>query len=123
MNNGSKCVVVIDDDPMIREMLTLGCKAAGHQVASYGRASEALENFVSDAPDFVLIDYDLPDLSGLEVARRLRGASNDKPSAALVMLTGAVPSDRSEIEQLKIFDHILIKPVSIVRLQQLIASS
>jgi CheY-like chemotaxis protein len=123
MDNEQKSIVVIDDDRMIREMLTVGCQAVGHQVATYASGIEALENFAGDSPDFVLIDYDLPDVSGLEVARQLRSVTNGNASLVLAMLTGAVPSDISEINQSKIFDHILIKPVSIVRLQKLIESS
>jgi DNA-binding response OmpR family regulator len=78
-------LLVVEDDPVIGEGLRRAFEGQGY-VASWARtAAEALE---ADGPvDLVLLDLGLPDLSGLEVCRRLRAERGDVP---IVVLTARV---------------------------------
>src|SRR5882672_2477528 len=76
-------ILLIEDDPSIREVTTLGLRAAGFDVVAAGDGLAGLERFSADAPDLVLLDIMLPRLDGLEVCRETRRTS----TIPVVMLT------------------------------------
>ena len=77
-------VVVVEDDPLQAEALAFILRQEGYIVELASTGSEALAAARSQpAPDTVLLDVALPDLSGIEVARRLRAGSN----VPIIMLT------------------------------------
>jgi len=85
-------VLVVDDEPNIRELLSEALSLNGFDVrtASSGRA--ALEAVASERPDIIVLDVMLPDLDGFTVARRLREAQ-DSPLVLFLTAKDAV-SDR-----------------------------
>jgi two-component system response regulator MtrA len=76
-------VLVVEDDPSIREVTALGLRAAGFEVETAADGLEALERWRADGPDLVLLDVMLPRLDGLEVCRAIRRES----TLPIVMLT------------------------------------
>ena len=84
-------VLVVDDDPTVREVVISYLTKAGHTVTSAADGNEALASVAKRAPELVVLDLMLPGVDGLEVCRRLRGAGN----IPVIMLTakGSV-SDR-----------------------------
>src|SRR5215468_10939206 len=82
--SGSGRVVVVEDDPLQAESLAFILRQEGYVVDLAATGAEALIIARSQpAPDTVLLDVALPDLSGVEVARRLRAGS----SVPIIMLT------------------------------------
>jgi DNA-binding response OmpR family regulator len=76
-------VLVVDDDPTVREVVVSYLKAAQHDVVEAGDG-ESVPTIVRDSPiDLVVLDLMLPGIDGLEVCRRLR-ATSDVP---VIMLT------------------------------------
>ncbi|WP_322784874.1 response regulator transcription factor [Streptomyces justiciae] len=65
-------LLVVDDEPIVRELLCAALRHAGFTVDSAGTGQEALERAREVSPDLVLLDVMLPDLDGFEVIRRLR---------------------------------------------------
>jgi two-component system phosphate regulon response regulator PhoB len=65
-------VLVVDDEPAIREMLQLALELAGFRVLQAPDASVALSLIVDSRPDIVLLDWMMPGTSGYELLRRLR---------------------------------------------------
>ena len=65
-------VLVVDDEPQILRGLGASLRAAGYQVESAANGREALDAAALRPPDAVVLDLRLPDLSGVEVCRRLR---------------------------------------------------
>ena len=65
-------VLVVDDDPTVREVVVSYLRAHGHQVAECDDGAEALRRLTDAPPDLVVLDLMLPALDGLEVCRRLR---------------------------------------------------
>ncbi|CAA9433682.1 MAG: hypothetical protein AVDCRST_MAG01-01-3098, partial [uncultured Rubrobacteraceae bacterium] len=63
-------VLIVDDEPNIREVVGLYLRRDGHAVVSAADGEEALELFRSSSPDLVVLDLMLPKLNGLEVCRR-----------------------------------------------------
>ena len=80
---GRPVVLLVDDDAAIRRTMTVGLGLEGFDVvcASGGRA--ALEAVKAVQPAVMLLDLTMPDLDGLEVLERLRGAGDDLPVCVL----------------------------------------
>jgi two-component system KDP operon response regulator KdpE len=68
-------VLVVDDDPAIQRTLAIGLRARGYDVLPARDGRTAVEACHDDEPDVVLLDLGLPDLSGVEVLRTIRGWS------------------------------------------------
>ncbi|GAB3154993.1 response regulator transcription factor [Microbispora hainanensis] len=65
-------LLVVDDEPVVRELLAATLRFAGYEVTSAATGAQALENARATPPDLVLLDVMLPDMDGFEVIRRLR---------------------------------------------------
>src|ERR687887_882730 len=65
-------LLLVEDDPSIREVATLGLEQAGFRVTASGDGREALIRFRQGAFDLVVLDVMLPSLDGLEVCREIR---------------------------------------------------
>jgi two-component system response regulator MtrA len=68
-------ILLVEDDASIRELTTLGLRAAGYAVTAVETGTAALDAFVSDPPDAVILDVMLPGADGLAVCRSIRAAS------------------------------------------------
>jgi phosphate regulon transcriptional regulator PhoB len=79
-------VLIVEDEPDIRELVVHHLKRDGYQVSAAASGEEALRQARAEPPDLVLLDLMMPAMDGLEVCRRLR---QDPATAALpiVMLT------------------------------------
>ncbi len=80
-------VLVVDDDPKIRDLLRLYLVREGHRVTAAGDGEAALEAARTGKPDLVVLDVMLPGMDGVEVCRRLREQSN-MPVILLTARTG-----------------------------------
>ena len=68
-------VLVVDDDPAIQRTLAIGLRAQGYDVLPARDGRTAVDACHDDAPDVVLLDLGLPDLSGVDVLRAVRAWS------------------------------------------------
>jgi putative two-component system response regulator len=104
-------VFVIEDDAAIRRLLERLLTPAGYSVEQFATAQPALESIRSNAPDLVLLDLQLPDLSGHEVLEAIRA----DPSTRLlpvVMMTGmATTAEKLRAQAAGVTDFIA-KPFS-----------
>ena len=82
----SSRVLIVEDEPDIRELVVHHLKREGYQVSVAASGEEALRQVQASPPDLVLLDLMMPAMNGLEVCRRLR---QDPVTASLpiVMLT------------------------------------
>jgi len=78
-------VFVVDDDPSVREALERLIRSAGLRVEAFRSAEEFLKRPRADAPSCLVLDVRLPDLSGLDLQRRMVDANNEIP---IVFITG-----------------------------------
>lgn len=74
----TRTVLLVDDDPHIREVLAFAFDKAGFAVRTAGDGEEALNDVARHTPDLVVLDINMPRMDGLEVCRRLR-ASGEVP--------------------------------------------
>jgi two-component system OmpR family response regulator len=72
-------VLVVDDEPNIRELVQVALKFHGCTVTTAATGAEALRRVEAARPDLIVLDVVLPDLDGFEVCRRLRAAGNEVP--------------------------------------------
>lgn len=78
-------VLIVEDSHPTAKAQAYSLWALGHTVSFAGNGKEALERFQEQSFDVVLLDYDLPDTTGLELYRRLHNIDKD---ASVVMITG-----------------------------------
>ncbi|MBA3875384.1 MAG: DNA-binding response regulator [Anaerolinea sp.] len=105
----ARTILVVEDEPTLRETLAEALSADGFRVTQAGDGRAALERFRADAPDLVLLDLMLPELSGIEVCRIIRAES----AVPIVMLT-ARGSEVDKIVGLELgADDYVTKPFSL----------
>jgi len=76
MNNASKAhIVVVDDDPLVRESLCDCVESAGYSVEGFASAEEFLASNSEPNTACLILDIQLPGQTGLELQRRLRNAA------------------------------------------------
>jgi two-component system, OmpR family, KDP operon response regulator KdpE len=88
-------ILIIDDDPDLLSVCTVGLTAFGHQVWTAQTGSEGLDQAAIRAPEVIVLDLGLPDLDGLEVCKRIRTWS-DVP----VVVLSADGSEDRKVEAL-----------------------
>ncbi len=105
----TRTVLVVDDEPTLRETLAEALEADGLRVITAADGREALERFRADPPDLVLLDLMLPQVSGIEVCRILRRES----AVPIIMLT-AKDSEIDKVVGLELgADDYVTKPFSL----------
>jgi len=113
-------VLVVDDEPDIRELLELTLVKMGLDVESVGSIAEAKERLKSDSYDLCLTDMRLADGEGLELVRHIAGLGADLPVAVIT----AHGSTENAVAALKAgaFDYVS-KPVGLEQLRALVKSA
>jgi two-component system OmpR family response regulator len=72
-------VLVVDDEPNIRDLLSASLRFQGHQVITAANGNEAINKIVDNQPDVVLLDVMLPDISGFGVTKKIRSLGIEVP--------------------------------------------
>jgi two-component system KDP operon response regulator KdpE len=75
-------ILVVDDEPPIRKLLRTGLGTQGYEVLEAPNGKAALE-LLAKKPDLVILDLGLPDIEGLELLKRIRGAQTSLPIVVL----------------------------------------
>ncbi len=103
-----KRILVVDDDPWVRKLVRGYLEQAGFAVTVAASGGEALAEFTAHPPDLVVLDLMLPEMDGLEVARRIRSSS----SVPIIMLT-ARSTEEDRVLGLELgADDYVVKPFS-----------
>jgi two-component system phosphate regulon response regulator PhoB len=79
-------VLVVDDEPDIREVIRFALEGAGFSVCEAGHADEARKFLASEKPDLMLLDWMLPGRSGLELAQQLKQSASTR-SIPIIMVS------------------------------------
>jgi len=109
-----KVVLVVDDERNIVDILSFNLKKEGYEIIEAYDGHSALDKYVKNQPDLILLDVMLPLMNGFEVCRRIREGDNTTP---IIMLTAR------EEETDKVFglelgaDDYITKPFSVRELQ------
>ena len=87
-------VLVVDDEPAQRALLSYNLQAAGFRVATAGDGEEALLLASEGRPDVILLDWMLPRLSGIEVCRQLKAGGGARDTAVIMISARSEEGDR-----------------------------
>jgi signal transduction histidine kinase len=107
---GTVCVLVVDDEEMVRSIVTQLLSLNDHEVDRASSGAEALTMFGENHYDIVFTDFGMPEMTGAELARRLHERAPDLP---IILLTGYTDTDAAVDE----VDDILSKPFKLEELQ------
>ena len=108
-------ILVVDDDPAIREMIKLALTGGGYAVQEAGNTLDARQTIARQAPDLILLDWMLPGQSGFEFARALQRDATHK-LIPVIMLT-ARDQEEDKVAALEVgADDYVAKPFSISEL-------
>ena len=104
-------ILIVDDEPAIREMVAVALELADFDVLEADNAQRAHEYIVDERPDLVLLDWMLPSVSGIELARRLK-REDATAEVPIIMLTAKSEED-NKIQGLDVgADDYITKPFS-----------
>jgi signal transduction histidine kinase/CheY-like chemotaxis protein len=113
---GSAAILVVDDDPLIREFVTASLVDSGYSVSEAADGYAALRTLEEEAVDVAVIDLAMPEMQGIEVARRARLSRRDLP---ILFITGyADPELVGAVGD----DPLLMKPFRAATLRAEVAS-
>lgn len=69
-------ILLVDDDPRLRDLVALALGRAGYAVLTAGDGQRALMHAAREKPDLIVLDVGLPEMDGFEVCRRIRATSD-----------------------------------------------
>lgn len=108
-------VLIVEDEPALLEMLTYNLEAEGFEVHQAERAEDAELLVAEEDPDLVILDWMLPQVSGIELCRRLR--AYDKTGGMPIIMLTARGEESDRIRGLSTgADDYVVKPFSLPEL-------
>ncbi len=109
-------ILVVDDEPHIAELVSLGLRYSKFEVTTAATGREALGEVRQSRPDLIVLDVMLPDLDGFEVARRIRETDGGADRVPVIFLT-ARDTTADKIAGLELGgDDYVTKPFSVEEL-------
>jgi two-component system, OmpR family, KDP operon response regulator KdpE len=105
-------ILIVDDEPQIRRVMLTTLASHGYSVVEAGSGEEALEKIRAERPDLIILDVNMPGMSGLETCAEIR-TSSDVP---IIMLT-IRNSERDKVQALDAgADDYVVKPFGVQEL-------
>jgi len=108
-------VLVVEDEPAQREVLAYNLEAEGFRVAQAANGEEALLLVEEEAPDIIVLDWMLPNVSGIEVCRQLKTRPETRSVPVIMLSARSEEVDRVRGLETGADDYV-VKPYSVVEL-------
>jgi len=108
-------VLIVEDEPAQREVLAYNLEAEGFRVSRAANGEEALLLVAEEAPDLIVLDWMLPNVSGIEVCRQLKMRADTRLVPVIMLSARSEEVDRVRGLETGADDYV-IKPYSIVEL-------
>lgn len=87
-------ILIVEDEPSIRDLLALNLRHAGYEPQLAADAGSARSQIDAALPDLILLDWMLPDQSGVDLARRLRADSRTRELPIIMLTARSAESDK-----------------------------
>ena len=87
-------ILIVEDEPAQREILQYNVEAAGFRTAMAATGDEALLLFAEEEPDLVLLDWMLPEVSGIEICRQIKTHPTRKQVPVIMLSARAEEADK-----------------------------
>jgi two-component system chemotaxis response regulator CheY len=118
----SKVICVVDDQPSLRQMIRFSLNVNGLQVLEAENGADALGKLASHDVDMLIVDWQMPEMDGLELIRRLRKSKAYDDLPIVVISCREDLNARKEARSLGVMTW-LKKPFRIIELQRVIESN
>ena len=115
MTKDHPTVLVVEDEPAQREVLSYNLHAEGYNVETAGDGDDALLMVEEVAPDVIVLDWMLPGTSGIEICRRLKTRSSTKGIPIIMLSARSEEVDRVRGLETGADDYV-VKPYSVMEL-------
>jgi len=116
---GQRHIVIVEDNPDIRDLLGLKLRRLGHNVDAVSDGRDGVQRIVDERPDMALIDIGLPGIDGYQVARQVRSRMGE--NVVLVAVSGfGQPEDKRKAMEAGFDDH-LTKPADVGDIESILA--
>jgi CheY-like chemotaxis protein len=114
-------VMIVDDNDASAKTLGWAIEAAGHEVMIADSGQAAIENVKEFLPQVVLLDIGLPGMNGFEICQVMRQMP-ELAKTTFIAQTGWSTDEHKRMAAEAGFDHHLVKPVSLARIEELLNS-
>jgi two-component system phosphate regulon response regulator PhoB len=112
---GEPLVLIVEDEPAQREVLAYNIRAEGYAVMAAGAGDEALVMVRETPPDVIVLDWMLPNVSGIEVCRQLKAADETRKIPVIMLSARSEEVDRVRGLETGADDYV-VKPYSVAEL-------
>lgn len=113
-----KTILVVEDNPDSREMVSIVLTAAGFLVITAEDGQQALDKVKDQQPDLIITDIQMPNLDGIEMIKRMRDLFRSKPVPIVVMSAFSSTATQQALEAGA--DQSAAKPVQVESLIRLV---
>lgn len=110
-------VLIVDDEPLIRQSLRRALRSEKIELKECGLGVDALEKIISEDYDLCFIDVNLPDMSGIELMKKIKERS---PLTRVVIITACLLDGEAENEIEQYSYTFIPKPFNIFQIRQVI---
>lgn len=102
--------LVVDDSPTMRRIVCNALKEIGYSdLVEAGDGEEALEQLEATSPDFIITDWNMPNMNGLELTKTIRSHSDHSALPILMITTRGMKEDVLEAMQARVNNYV-VKP-------------
>ena len=109
-------ILVVDDEPGVVRIITARLQADGYEVGAASNGREALKQVESTQPDLIVLDLNMPELSGWQVAHQLKSDARYKQTPILML--SALVDDDGPSGEMDPGDFMMGKPFQLPALSQ-----
>jgi len=109
----SSTILYIEDNPDNALLIERAVAALGHKFVWAETGQSGLEMAETDSPDLILLDINLPDIDGYEVAQRLRNGKNRLPQVPIIAITANALKGDAEKALEAGCDDYMAKPINV----------
>jgi two-component system response regulator (stage 0 sporulation protein F) len=109
-------ILIVDDDPMVRQLLRIVLRQLGHEVIEAQNGREGLQQYQAKPADMVITDIQMPEMDGLEMIQEIQ---RDFPEAMMIAVSGGARSSLNAAEALGV-QGTFEKPFSLIALRDMV---
>tara|TARA_B110000091_G_scaffold201331_1_gene232843 strand:- start:81 stop:767 length:687 start_codon:yes stop_codon:yes gene_type:complete len=121
MSINQPCILVVEDEPAQREVLAYNLEAEGYLVINADNGEDAMMLVEEEMPDVIVLDWMMPQLSGIEVCRRLKSKSTTRGIPVIMLSARSEDVDRVRGLETGADDYV-VKPYSVIELMARVRS-
>ena len=86
-------ILIVDDEPNIRDLLTTSLRFAGFAVRAVGNGAQAISAVLEEEPDLIILDVMLPDMNGFDVVELIRALEGYRHVPVILFSARISPAD------------------------------